>query len=84
MGGKYKLVLAIQYLWQRLPNFVSGRPPRLKGMDQVAIQMGNFVNGMVVYSFKSDVGGFGWRIPVAYHPSCKGCRYSQSLFSVLI
>ena len=63
MGGKYKLVLATQYFFCKLhPNlmgFLGGNLPRLKGLDQVAAQVGTFVDGRAACPAKLNVGSLG-------------------------
>ena len=63
MGGKYKLVLATQYFFCQLHpdlmGFLGGDLPRLKGRDQVAIQVCAFVDGMAARPAELNVGGFG-------------------------
>ena len=63
MGGKYKLVLTIQYFFCQLQPYFMGflwrYLPRLKGLNQVAAQVRAFVKGMAACPFKFNVGGLG-------------------------
>ena len=63
MGGKYKLVLATQYFFCQLHpdlmGFLGGNLPRLKGLNQVAAQVGALVDGMAAGPLKFNVRCFG-------------------------
>lgn len=57
------LPLATQYffcqLYPDLMGFLGGDLPRFKGLDQVAVQVCAFVDGMAACLFKFNVGGLG-------------------------
>ena len=63
MGGKYKVALTTQYFFSQmhpdLMSFLWCYLPRLKGLDQVAVQVRALVNGMAVCPFKFNVDGLG-------------------------
>ena len=63
MSGKYKLILAAQNFFCELHADLMGLLrrdlPRLKGLDQVAAQVGALVDGMAAGPGKFNIRSFG-------------------------